>query len=77
MGFVDLKVGDKARILGFHPGNKHYQHRLLTLGLIPTVEFTVNRVAPLGDPVELRLQDFSLCLRKQEAAMLHIEKLLE
>lgn len=76
----DLRVGDSAKVLGFSSdaANSSYQQRLLALGLIPDAEFTVVRVAPLGDPVELCLKQFSkfrLCLRKQEASILKLKRL--
>jgi len=44
------------------------------MGLIKGTEFTVNRVAPLGDPVEINLRGFSLSLRKDEATALIVEE---
>ena len=46
-----------------------------TLGMTPGPEFTVKRVAPLGDPVEIMLRGFRLSLRCQEAEGLLVEKL--
>lgn len=73
--FGDLQVGDCVKVLGFNSGNTGYQQRLLALGLIPDTEFTVIRVAPLGDPVELRLNHFRLCLRKSEASILKLKRI--
>lgn len=73
--FADLKVGDKAKILGFKPGDLEYQQRLLALGLVPDTEFLVVRVAPFGDPVEIKIRHFSLCLRKQEGSILELAKM--
>ena len=71
---ADLKVGDKVKILGFNSGYSAYQQKLLALGLVPNTEFSVTRVAPLGDPVEIRVRNFSLCLRKQEGSILQLER---
>lgn len=72
----DLKVGDRVKILGFNPALSQgaYSQRLLAMGLVPETEFTVIRVAPLGDPVEIRVHNFSLCIRKHEAAILQLER---
>ena len=72
---ASLQSGDKARILGFNPGNPAYQQRLLILGLVPGAEFIVVRVAPLGDPIEIRIQNISLCIRKQEGSVLQLERI--
>lgn len=71
---IDLKVGNKAKIVSFAKGNKVYRQKLLTMGLTPGTEFTLTRLAPMGDPVEINVRGFALSLRKDEAAMLIIEE---
>jgi len=70
----DLLPGDRARITGFKPGEEGYRSRLLSMGLTKNTEFTLVKVAPLGDPVELELRGFKLSLRKAEAEVLQIER---
>ena len=70
----DMSPGESGRIVGFDRGSKAYRKRLLSMGLTPGVEFTVTRYAPMGDPVEIRVRDFNLSLRKQEAAALLVER---
>lgn len=75
---IDLKklaVGDFAKIVGFDKTGKAYRKRLLAMGLTPGTEFSVTRFAPMGDPVEIKLRGFSLTLRKDEAAVLQIERI--
>ncbi len=71
----DLAVGEEAEVLGFAGGEKAYRSRLLAMGLTPGTRFTVTRIAPLGDPVEIRLRGFSLSLRKAEADALRLVRL--
>lgn len=73
---TDLHVGERVRILGFNSASNQveYQQRLLAMGLVPETEFVVVRVAPLGDPIEIRLHNFSLCIRKREGAILQLER---
>ncbi|MCH9698615.1 MAG: ferrous iron transport protein A [Gammaproteobacteria bacterium] len=71
----DIAIGQKGRVAGFIPGDKTYRKRLLAMGLTPGVEFTMLRCAPLGDPVEIEIRDYSLSLRKAEAESLVIERL--
>ncbi|MGR9053111.1 MAG: FeoA family protein [Gammaproteobacteria bacterium] len=71
----NLLVGDSGRIVGFEKSAKVYRKRLLAMGLTPGTEFTITRFAPMGDPIEIKLRGFSLSLRKDEASILHIEKL--
>ena len=72
--FGDLKVGERARVAGFEPGDTAHRQKLLSMGLTPGAEFTVMRVAPLGDPVEVRVRDTSITLRRDEASALLIER---
>lgn len=73
MRVQQLKIGDKARILGFQPGDKAYRQRLIAMGLLPGTVFTVSRMAPMGDPIEIYVRGFLLSLRKIEANILSIE----
>ena len=46
--------------------------RLLELGLVPGTPVEVLRRAPLGDPIELRLRQVHLSIRRSDAAMIHV-----
>ncbi len=50
----DMKPGEKGIIVQFRPGQIEYRRRLLALGALPGTKFEVARVAPLGDPVEIK-----------------------
>lgn len=71
----ELKVGDRAKVAGFTETGRGYRRKLLTMGLTPGAEIAIARIAPMGDPVEIRVRGFSLSLRKEEAAALNVEKL--
>lgn len=71
----ELKVGDRAKVTGFTETGAGYRRKLLSMGVTPGVEIDVARVAPMGDPVEIRVRGFSLSLRRAEAAALNVEKL--
>ena len=47
--------------------------RLLDMGLIPKTRVRVEKVAPLGDPLELRVRGYSLSLRKEDAGKIEVE----
>jgi ferrous iron transport protein A len=47
--------------------------RLLEMGLLPGTRLRVVRRAPLGDPIELRLRNYSLSIRREEAALIEVE----
>jgi len=47
--------------------------RLLEMGLLPGTRVQVVRVAPLGDPLELRLRNYCLSLRREDALRIEVE----
>ncbi len=68
-----LRVGDRARVAGYAEDSP-YAAQLMRLGLIPGTGLQIRRVAPLGDPVEIRFRGFSLALRPREAGCLLLER---
>lgn len=72
---ADFMVGEVGQVMGFAKGANTYRQKLLAMGLIKGTEFRVARVAPMGDPVEIRVRDFSLSLRKDEAKALRVEEI--
>ncbi len=70
----EMSAGDQGRVQGFEEGGRAYRRKLLSMGLTPGVEFQVVRVAPLGDPVEVRVRGASVSLRRDEAAALQVER---
>ena len=55
------------------PDVKNYDGFLLDMGLIPKTRVRVEKVAPLGDPLELRVRGYSLSLRKEDAGKIEVE----
>jgi ferrous iron transport protein A len=70
----EMSAGDQGRVQGFEEGGRAYRRKLLSMGLTPGVEFQVVRVAPLGDPVEVRVRGASVSLRRGEAEALRVER---
>ncbi len=69
----DLEVGEVATVSGFAGTcSGSYRRRLLSMGLTLGAEFRVSRLAPLGDPVEIRVRGYSLSLRKHEAEAINV-----
>lgn len=69
----DMNVGDRGRIFKLDIGDQSYKRQLLAMGLTRGAEFTVMRVAPLGDPVEIKVRGCALSLRKSDTSGVHIE----
>lgn len=61
-----------AKVVAVH-GEDREHTRLLEMGLTVGTEFRVVKVAPFGDPVEIDLRGYRLCLRKAETSHFEIE----
>ncbi len=68
----DLKVGETGIIKKFHIKGS-IGKRLREMGLTKGVTVKLERKAPLGYPVEIRVRGFSLALRKNEAQTIILE----
>lgn len=63
----ELEPGQRGRLLPPAPG-REIPRRLRDLGFVPGTVVAVVRRAPLGDPVELELRGYRLCLRREQVA---------
>lgn len=70
---ADLAIGQTGTVVGFSKGSKLYRQKLMAMGLVKGTEFSITRVAPMGDPVEIEVRGFALSLRKTEAEALAVE----
>ncbi|MGN1149710.1 MAG: ferrous iron transport protein A [Sutterella sp.] len=73
MYLKDLQPGKRGRILSYGKEHPEYRRRLLMLGATPGTAFEVVRIAPLGDPVEIRVRGSMISVRKDEAAFMQVE----
>ena len=71
-----LRPGQRGRITAIQGGDALVQ-RLMEMGLLENEEVEVIGLAPLGDPLEIRLGDYRLSLRRGEAARVQILPLPE
>ena len=61
-----LPIGRTA-IIAQVGGEGALRLRLLDMGLIPRTQVTMQKVAPMGDPIEIRVRGYELTLRKEDA----------
>jgi ferrous iron transport protein A len=69
-----LRVGHVGKVTAVQ-GSGGLVQRLLEMGLLEGEEVEVLGFAPFGDPMEIRLRDYRLSLRRQEAACISIQPL--
>jgi len=56
-----------------HMAHGAIRQRLLDLGFVPNAEVEMVRCATLGDPLEMRLGDYYVTLRKREADLIEVQ----
>jgi ferrous iron transport protein A len=65
MKLSELKAGERAIITEFE--SSELELKLMEMGCLPGEEIIVEQIAPLGDPISVRIAGYSLSLRKNEA----------
>lgn len=71
IGLEKLKPGQKGKIERL-PKSGGIVRRMLDMGVTPGSIITVDRIAPLGDPIEIKVRGYHLSLRKEEAASIFV-----
>ncbi|MDY2670924.1 MAG: ferrous iron transport protein B [Anaerovoracaceae bacterium] len=74
MTLRELEIGESAVITAVGGEGALRQH-FLDMGLIPDVEVTLVKYAPMGDPMEIRIHSYELTLRMDDAARIEVEKI--
>lgn len=69
----ELPIGSKVVVREF-PKQSSAFLRLREMGLMPGTALTLVRIAPLGDPLEVKVRGYNLTLRKSEAEHILVEK---
>jgi len=60
------EMGVVTKVTGFGP----IKRRIVDMGLVAGTKILVQKFAPLGDPMEIKVKNFNLSLRKSEAALI-------
>ena len=71
----DLKIGQRARVLGLHLDKPEVRRHLLDMGITKGTEILIKKIAPMGDPVDIELRGYELCIRKDEMKNIDVEVL--
>ena len=73
MTLKELQIG-KSAVVDTVGGSGALRQHFLDMGLIPGVEVTLVKLAPMGDPMELRIHGYELTLRIEDAKKIQVEK---
>lgn len=72
---TQLKVGQRGKILKLEEEDKKIRRHMLDMGMTVGVEVKIKRIAPLGDPINISLRDYELCICKKDLSKIIIEVL--
>lgn len=74
---MTVNMGSTYRILGYRSSvNPAWRQKLLTMGILPGATIAVVRLAPLGDPVQIRTRRVSLAVRRRDLADIILQEIV-
>ena len=68
----ETAVGSTAKVKKLD-GEGAIKRRIMDMGLTKGTEVFVRKVAPLGDPIEIKVRGYELSLRKADAELIEVE----
>ncbi len=69
---ADLKPGETGKVKEVGGEGALYR-RFLDMGITPGVQVRLQKTAPMGDPIEIRIRGYSLTIRKDDAMKISLE----
>lgn len=69
----DARVKERVKVERLH-GQGALRRRIMDMGVTKGVEIYVQKVAPLGDPIEVTVRGYELSLRKADAALIEVSR---
>lgn len=71
---LDVNAGDEVTIVKYNDGgNTDLKRHLLGMGFVRGSKIKIQKVAPLGDPIEFKIKGYDVYLRKEEAKNIIVE----
>jgi len=68
----EVRIGETCKVVKLH-GEGAIKRRIMDMGITKGVEIKVQKVAPLGDPMEVTVRGYQLSIRKADAEMVEVE----
>lgn len=72
---AQLRVGQRGKILKLEEENKQIRRHMLDMGMTAGVEVKIKKIAPLGDPIDINLRDYELCICKKDLSKILVKVL--
>ncbi len=73
MKLDELKIGQNAKVLKLDVENKEIRRHLLDMGITRGARVKIKKIAPMGDPIDIELRDYQLCIRKADLNKIEVE----
>lgn len=72
---MQVRTNSSYRITGYDATiNPTWRQKLLAVGMLPGALIEVIRVAPMGDPLQIRIKHLSLAVRQEDLASVQLEE---
>lgn len=68
----DVACKNSVKVVKLH-GSGVVKRRIMDMGITKNAQIYVRKVAPLGDPIEIKVRGYELSLRKEDAQMIEVE----
>ena len=68
----EVQIGDTVTVVKLH-GTGAVKRRIMDMGITKGAQVFVRKVAPLGDPIEVKVRDYELSLRKADAELIEVD----
>lgn len=68
----DAECGSTVKVVKLN-GSGALKRRIMDMGITKGTDISVRKLAPLGDPMELRVRGYELSLRKCDAELIEID----
>ena len=76
MTINDLKIGESG-VIAQVGGEGPLRLRFLDMGLIPGTKVTLQKVAPMNDPIQIHLRGYELTIRREDAVQIALQEVVE
>lgn len=76
MTINDLQIGQQG-IISAVGGEGALRLRFLDMGLIPGTRVLLQKVAPMGDPIQIQVRGYELTIRREDAKMIGLQEVVK
>lgn len=68
----EIAIGESVKVVKLH-GLGPIKRRIMEMGITKGTQIKLEKIAPLGDPMEITVRDYQLSIRKEDASLIEVE----